>query len=296
MARGQKKMFWETARRNNMTYIQYYNRLTDIGTSVIGWDNLPDTIDERFLELTLFTFGAAVFFEDDVIGPLALPVLLEGPFDVYGYPVRRTAWSPYNNYRMPLNRENSVIVYNNQLHTNCQLDVELYALRLYEIERTIDVNVKGQKTPIMITSNENQRLTMENLYMKYDGNQPFIFGDKNIDLNGVNVLNTNVPFVANDLQILKRQIWNEALTYLGVENASSEKRERQITDEVISSLGAVEAARYCRMNPREQAADQVNAMFGWDIKPKIRENLINVSGGDEPDYEYYDGEEEITDE
>lgn len=269
MSKG-KKAKWESASLNSRTYMQYYNRLLELAINMYEWKNLPDTIDERFLELTLFSDGMAVYFRDEVLGDLCLQTMIGGNLDVYRIPMERTAYAA-NGYQVQLNPSNSVIIFNNYTHTNSMLDVEMYARRLYEIERTIDVNVKAQKTPMIIKGSEEQRLTLKNLYMQYDGNEPFIFGDNNLNVDGMQVLMTNAPYVADKLNILKRQIWNEALTYLGIENSNTEKKERLVSDEVTTNLGGVEAQRFCRLNARRQAAKAINKMFGLNITVDFRE-------------------------
>lgn len=291
MGKGKREK-WESALLNNRTYLQYYNRLLELAINMYEWKNLPDTVDERFLELTLFSDGMAVFFQDDGgLGYLCLQCMIGGELDVYRIPIERTAYAT-NGYRMYLNNQNSVIIFNNYTHTNSMLDVEMYARRLYEIERTIDVNVKAQKTPILIRATENQRLTMKNLYMQYDGNEPFIFGDKQLDMDGIKVLKTDATYVGDKLNILKRQIWNEALTYLGIENSNTEKRERLVSDEVTSNLGGVSAQRFCRLNARRKAAEQINKMFGLNIQVDFREEVKTMfQDNGEGDTE----EKEVTD-
>lgn len=283
MGKGKREK-WESALLNNRTYLQYYNRLLELAINMYEWKNLPDTVDERFLELTLFSDGMAVFFQDDGgLGYLCLQCMIGGELDVYRIPIDRTAYST-NGYQMHLNNQNSVIIFNNYTHTNSMLDVEMYARRLYEIERTIDVNVKAQKTPVLIRATENQRLTMKNLYMQYEGNEPFIFGDKQLDMDGVKVLKTDAPYVADKLNILKRQIWNEALTYLGIENSNTEKRERLVSDEITSNLGGVVAQRFCRLNARRKAAEQINKMFGLNIQVDFREEVKTMFKDNNEDY------------
>lgn len=266
-----KKKRRESAWLNSTTYSQYYNRLFELAINMYEWKNLPESVDERFLELTLFTKGMAVFFRDEVMGELALNCTINGRLDVYGIPINRHAFA-VNGYQKILSSADSVIIYNNYTHTNSMLDVEMYARRLYEIERTIDVNVKAQKTPTLIKGTETQMLTLKNLYMQYEGNEPFIYGDKSLDLSGIDVLNTNAPYVADKLNILKRQIWNEALTYLGVENSNTEKKERLVSDEVTTNLGGVEAQRFCRLNARRKAAEAINKMFCLNIQVDFRED------------------------
>lgn len=272
MSRKGRKAQTEAFLQNQRTYLQYVNRLTELSISMFDWKNLPDTIDARFLELALFNDGMAVFFKDEVMGYLSLQVMIGGTLDVYRIPVARTAFAQ-NGYQMKLDTNNSVIIFNNMLHTNSILDVQEMSKRLYEIQRTIDVNVIQQKTPKIITCTENQRLVMKNLYAQYMGNEPFIFGDKNLDLSGIKTFDTTSPYVADKLYDLKTQYWNEALTYLGISNVNTVKKERMITDEVQRNLGGTIASRYSRLFMRQQACEQINKMFGLNISVDYREDM-----------------------
>lgn len=267
-----RKAQTEAFLQNQRTYLQYVNRLTELSISMFDWKNLPNTIDARFLELALFNDGMAVFFKDEVMGYLGLQVMIGGTLDVYRIPITRTAFAQ-NGYQMKLDQSNSVIIFNNMLHTNSILDVQEMSKRLYEIQRTIDVNVIQQKTPKIITCTENQRLVMKNLYAQYMGNEPFIFGDKNLDLSGIKTFDTTSPYVADKLYDLKTQYWNEALTYLGISNVNTVKKERMITDEVQRNLGGTIASRYSRLFMRQQACEQINKMFGLNISVDYREDM-----------------------
>ena len=296
--------FWDSANKNALTQQFYLARLSELAMSMFEWKNLPDTIDSRFLEYTLFYEGAAIFFKDadlDIIGKsldtekdkeeiivennddevhkydtsgsyLALQVMLGGDLDVYRVPRSRTAYSV--GYQYPnLNKDNSVIIWNNMLRMPEYPRMMFYAQKLYEIDRTIDVNVKAQKTPVAIMCNENERLTMRNVYEQYDGNQPFIFGAKDLDLNQFTVLKTDAPYVADKLQELKVEIWNEALTCLGISNINVQKKERMVTDEVTRNMGGVIASRHSRMDMRRMACDDINRMFGLNIQVEYREDF-----------------------
>lgn len=267
---------FETKPLNNMTYLDYYYRLEEIAINTFAWENLPDTVDERFLELALCEYGYAVYFRDEIIGDLALTCMIGGQLDVYRIPTMRRAYA-VNGYQKQLSNKDSVLIYNNFLHMPTMSTIALFARRLYEIERAIDVNVKGQKTPLFIACDETERLTYKNLYTKYDGNEPMILGSKNLDLDSIKVMPTTAPFVADKLNILKHQIWNEALTFFGVENVNTDKRERMVSDEVISNLGDVESQRYVMLNARRQAAKQINKMFGTDIKVNFRQEFSGLN-------------------
>lgn len=269
-------MFDNSAVLNNLTYIQYLNRLTELAISMFEWKNLPPSVDPRYLELHLFETGCMVYFDDDVLGNLCLDCITNGRLDVYGYPILRRAYSGYNNYQKLLKESNSVIIWNNYLHTNSILDVKMFAKRLYNLDRIIDVNANAQKTPVLVQGTEKQRLTLLNLYKEFEGNAPFIFGDKNLDLNALKVLQTGAPYVADKLYQLKTQIWNEALTYLGISNINIQKKERLISDEVTRNQGGTIASRYSRLESRREAVKKINDMFGTNIEVNYHEDFRQV--------------------
>lgn len=273
MKKKKNQSFHNTLMANGATYVQYYNRLMELSMSMFEWKNLPDTVDERYLELGLFSYGCMVFFKDDVIGELALNMTYQGGFDIYGEPTRRRAYSRYNQFQTTLDKDNSVIIWNNMLRTNSALDVQMFAYRLYNLDRIIDINANAQKTPVLITCDEKQKLTMNNLYMQYEGNYPVIFGDSNLDIKSLSVLKTDAPFVSDKIYDLKVKIWNEALTYLGISNINITKKERMITDEVIRNQGGTIASRYSRLESRRRAVKKINKMFGLNITVDYREDF-----------------------
>lgn len=293
MGRKRDLQFCESAYMNNRTYLQYYNRLTELAISMFEWQNLPETIDQRFLEMCLFSDGMCIFFQDEVLGYLSLQCMIGGKLNVYRIPMERRAYAT-NGYQRKLDGTNSVIIFNNYLHTNSMLDVEMFSKRLYNLDRAIDVNANAQKTPVLIQCDESQRLTMKNLYKQYEGNEPFIFGSKGLDANGLKVLQTGAPYVADKLYELKTQIWNEALTYLGISNINVVKKERMITDEVTRNQGGTVASRYSRLESRRQACKQINEMFGLDIWVDYREDFQDIeeqeNENEEEEKEYRRGE------
>ena len=292
---GRKKKRWPSAQINNQTYIDYYQRLMEFAINMFEWRNLPPTVDERFLELTLYEKGYCLYFNDEVVGNLALTCTIGGMLDVYRIPTERRAFA-VNGYNKICTSQDSVLIFNNYLHTPTILTIELFARRLYEIERTIDVNVKAQKTPSLVLASEQQRLTMINLYMQYDGNEPFIFGDKDMEFDGIKCLKTDAPYVADKLQVLKHQIWNEALTFCGIENSNQDKKERLVADEVGSNYGNIEAQRNVMLNARRQAADKINRMFGTNIEVGFRSNLntmVNSENVSRETFEEVDEDESL---
>lgn len=270
MAKRQDGQFWESTRLNNATYQYYYRRLFGLSISCFEYKNLPESVDERFMELALFADGNALFFEDPAMGHLCLRSANVGPLNVYGIPMQRHAYAS-NGYNADRTEKDSVIIYDNYERWPLQPAVAMYAYRLYIIERAIDTNVNAQRTPLLIQCDEEERLSFVNLMKQYEGNIPFIFATRGLNIEGVKVFPTDAKYVGKDLQELKQQIWNEALTMIGIANANFVKRERLLSDEVARSMGGVIASRYSRLESRRDAVDKINDMFGLNIEVNFRD-------------------------
>lgn len=267
----QSEAFIRSALRNTWDFTDYEDMLTEIALSRFEWEGLPDTCDERFLERALFYNGQAVFVYDEALDSiLSLKVALNGKFNVYGIPVTRIGYGS-NAYRIKCDDSNSVLVFNNYKRKPTFPVITNYAMRLYEIDRTIDVNVGAQKTPVLVLCDENERLSMENIYTQYEGNRPVIFGKKGLNPDSLSVLKTDAPYVSDKLYNLKTNIFNEALTMLGVANVSIEKRERLVSDEVTKALGGTISNRYSYIAMRKHACDMINKQFGLNLRVKFRD-------------------------
>lgn len=267
------RSFWESANDNEWSALYYLNRLTELAMAMFEWENLPETIDWRFLEYILYYNGQILFFKDPNMDEfIVTKCALSGKMDFYRTPNKRRAFAD-NGYQRDYTEKDSVVIYNNMLRLPSYPAMMFYARKLWEVDRIIDINIKAQKTPVLILADEDERLTMKNVYMQYDGNQPFIFGSKNMGLaDNIKVLKTDAPYLADKLMQHKNQIWNEALTYLGISNLNVQKKERLVSDEAIRSMGGTIASRQSRLEMRREAVEQINRMFGLNIEVNYRED------------------------
>lgn len=269
-----KNNFKESLIDNMYTLEQYISILQGIAISMFEWKNVPDSIDTRYIERSLFREGSAIYFHDEVLNDdLCLSMISQGQFDVYGVPVKRIAFSKYNNYQRELNKKNSVVIWNNLDRSPSYPIIMCFAYRLYNLDRIIDVNANAQKTPILIRCDEKQRLTLKNAFKEFNGNCPVIYADNNFDPESLTVLKTDAPYISDKIYDLKTNLWNEALTYLGIPSANVMKKERLIKDEVLRGLGGTLANRYSRLESRQHAVEQINKMFGTNIEVGIREEI-----------------------
>ena len=260
-----------TAFINDITFIDYLDRLRMLATSLFTWKGLDEIAGNgasRFLEQALYENGRACFVKDDKLGFLALKVNPSDKLNVYNLPTRVDAWSI--GYNKQYDFDDIVYIMNNEIQKPTSAILQLFANRLYETERTIDVNLLAQKTPILIEGDTKTILTLKNVYMQYSGNTPFIFGNKQFDIsNKLNVLKTDAPYIIDQLDIHKHQILNEALTVMGIDNANTDKRERLITNEVESNDQLISYYLNCFYKTRKKACDEINEKFLKNSKIKL---------------------------
>ena len=273
--------FDETAMLNEATYGDYYKRLRLLALSVFEWENLPDSMSARFLESCLYWYGKAAIVNDDTLGIINLKCTPSEALNIYGDAIEYHCYSTGYDNTFPL--DDMVYVRNNLEAAPTDATIQLFAQRLYEAERTIEVNVKAQKTPVIILCDEKQRLTMKNVYQKFDGNEPVIFGKKGLDLDDIKVLRTDAPFVADKLEEYKRNVWSEALSFLGINNVMTEKKERLVTGEVDANNELIDLSAQTMLLTRQFACEQYNKLWGGNISVRQRsyqEIIKRLGGGD----------------
>ena len=258
---------------NAYTQVDYLYRLKEYAINCFEWVNLPDTVDARFIENELFDQGRINFFKDRNLGYLCLPVNESGPINIYNEPTKKEIYAS-DGFRRTRNISNSVTIYNNFLRTPTFTTINLYAIRLAEVQRTIDINMLAQKTPVTIICPENERLAFKNIYKQVTGNKPVIWGTSELNLDNYKVLDTKSPYVIDKLTLYKHDLWNEAMTFLGVNNANQDKKERLVESEVGANDEQIEQARFNMLDARKLACKKINEMFGLDIDVKFRNDDV----------------------
>lgn len=263
---------------DDLTYTYYYVDLKLLALSLFKWENLPDNMDEKWIETFLFEDGECMFFEDEMLGMMVSKVTKVGlnhmnePISLTPVVINGGVESkPYTNGK------DAVLIRNNDLGVPNEIAVRLYAMRLTELTRTQDVNINAQKTPILILCSDKQRLTMKNVYAQFKGNEPVIFGAKDGLTDGINVMKTDAPIVFDKLQLQKHQVKNEFLTFLGINNANQDKRERLVADEVEANNDEVLFAFNKMLKARERACEEINRIFDLDIKVSRRVELPTLN-------------------
>lgn len=283
---------------NNATYDDYCARFYEIATSIFEWENLPDSCDARYLERVLYYNGMAALLKTAEYGFINTKAACNGDLNIYGLPTSLNCYSySFNEIRRVYNgitdyglnpdyqdtdksNNECILVMNNTQRIPTFSSMRLFALRLTEVERTIDTNIKRLKLPYIITGSKQQEFSLRNIYNAIDNNEPALIVDKdNISLRDINAIELKVPVLANELMLYKKEIVNEALTVLGVNNLS-EKRERLISDETNTNNEMINYNLMSYLAPRQVAAEQFNEKYGLTgdkkVTVKIRSDLDNI--------------------
>lgn len=283
-----KDAFRDAMLLNNQTYIDYLERMKKICLSMFEWQNLPSSCNARFLEMCLYYNGQATFLYDDNYGYINTLCADGGYINIYGLPTELNCYSFRFNQRRSLYMTDTgeekgkecILVMNNYERIPTASTIELFAYRLAEAQRTADVNIKSQRTPILITTDQKQYYTLKKMYEEYDGNTPAIFADKNvITPDALKAMKTDAPFIVNDIMDYKVKIWDEFLTFMGLNNLA-EKKERLITNEANSNNEVVNLNLQALLIPRKEACRQFNEKYGLmgdkAIDVKVRSDLYNI--------------------
>lgn len=291
------RAYWANATYNSRVYTMFRQQLINIAMARFNWVNMPRSVDTRYLEWTLLTQSVAT-----IAHPRSMPhayygtqVAYSGRLNVYDNPVK---WQSIGNngWRFDATPKTGVVVWDNMQRV-CILDwLEIYAMELTDIMRTMQMNRMHQRIPYVITGDQRKRLDMLNIYKQVAGGEPAIIGTDAMDTINIDTLDTRVPFIGTELFEQWQNTWNAAYTMLGIENLPF-KTERRVTDEVDSltmpttlmSLNPLKSRRDALDALKRIAPDvfgdtqvvwaQDNISTNWNVTHNIKQ-FMEVNDGD----------------
>lgn len=255
-----------------LTFIDYYTRMEMLSQAVFEWKGLPDGINPAHIEKYLYEEGCCMFFKDPELGWMVTKCLQAGDLNYYDEPIELFPEATnYMKVQSYTNGKDCVLICNNIKMLPTRRTTRLYAARIAEIQRTADININAQKTPVIVKGSDKQRTSLKAVIRQWFGNEPLIFGDKTLDTTEMKVLNTAAPFVADKLAIEKNKLWNEYMTFLGVDNANTDKKERSVDDEIQANNEQIELSGHVMLQAREWAAKAISALSGKEVSVTVRE-------------------------
>ena len=267
-----------------LTFQDHLIRLSLLAQTVFKWNGLPNGIDEKHLERYLFSEGRCMFYHDPTVGWIVTKCVDSGTLNFYDEPTQlRPVVTNTEQLDMkprdPL--EDCVLIYNNDYAYPTARTIMMYAARLTEMQRTIDINIHAQKTPVLIKASDKTRLSAKQIYAKWSGFEPLIITDKNLtDGVEMEVLSIAAPVVFDKLAIEKNKLWNECMTFLGINNANMDKRERLVDDEVQANNEQIGYSAEVMLKSRQRAAEAMSKLCGCNITVEMRRAQKPLLGAD----------------
>lgn len=255
---------------NDRVFTHYFNELMLIAKSIYEWVDLPDNMDEKWIENYLFSEGKCLFFDDPIRGKMVTSLAPHSRFNYYNEETLVQPFAVDYTGNILLNGEDCVIIRNNDESIPTSISIQLFAYKLAQVERTIQVNIEAQKTPIVIECSEKERTSYKNFMKQRNDNEPMMFISDKANINGIKVHDLKAPAVFKELELQKHMIWNEAMTFLGLNNSNQDKKERLVTNEVESNNEQVEGCLNAGLKARERACREINRIFGLNISVRKR--------------------------
>lgn len=254
---------------NDLTYRTLFDKFKLICMNEYEWENLPEGIEPRHIEKWLFSRGYCCFFKRKHGSFMALECSSDGRKNVYGDP---TGYRIYGvNYQTHRPAEACVIIKNNLLSLPTSDFVTHYVNKLTEAERTMDVNIKACKTPVVFACDDKDLLSFKRMFQEVDGNTPALFVDRGLNLDSIQAFLTGVKFMGNELMDYKRSVESDLLTFIGQDNTPVDKKERLITDEAQANNQLIASFADLQLEARQKACEEINSMFGLNISVRKRE-------------------------
>lgn len=255
-------------RQNSMAEFIWRNYLMDLCLTKHEWHNLPEGVDPRYMNLTIYWRGGIVFFRDDdsLTGQVvAHRGVSNGNLNIYGQPISMSLIAPNGKSWIRENKDFRA-VYERMSRIPSATYVDYFARRLASISRTIDTNLLQQKAINLVITSEETRLTMENILAARAANESVITVVGREIGEAVDTFTAMAPYLVDKLNLAHQWELDQAYTFLGINNANQNKKERLVESEVSANDEQVTAARLATLMSLREGIRLVNQKFGTDIE------------------------------
>ena len=252
---------------NNYRLNLIYNRYKMLSLNMFRWEGLPQTIESRHIENSLFNYGLCLIVNDDDLGFISVPCNYGAYMNVNSIPTEVITCGfnyikTFDYIRKDKNK--CQLILNNDLAIGNEQYIFDYAQRMFEVENCIRVNINQQKFPWFVNTTPNNKKTMETMFQKVLNGEPYILGSKD-QIGNVEVLTLNTPYIADKLNEYKYELEREILSFHGLNN-NFEKKERLLVDEVNSNNDFIDRNVELMYRQRQLACESLNKKFGWNVK------------------------------
>ena len=252
---------------NNFRLGLIYNKYKMLSLNMFRWEGLPQTIESRHIENSLFNYGLCLIVNDEDLGFISVPCNYGAYMNVNNVPTEVITCGfnyikTFDYIRKDKNK--CQLILNNDLAIGNEQYIFDYAQRMFEVENCIRVNINQQKFPWFVNTTPNNKKTMEVMFEKVMNGEPYILGSKD-QIGNVEVLTLNTPYIADKLNQYKYELEREVLSFHGLNN-NFEKKERLLVDEINSNNDFIDRNVELMYRQRQLACEQMNEKFGWNVR------------------------------
>ena len=258
------------------------NEFLNLAINRFTWTNLPKGLTSERLEELLICHGTlGAFVENEML--VILPLFGTKKVNIYNEHTDFHLFG-FNGQTFTKSEEELVKLKNNQLGTEDLSTLQIYAKKIDDIEQTQDVNLLQQTIPKLIGTNKDWILTAKNIIKQIKEHKFVIFTkSKGIEnqIKKEEVLDNTAPYLLDKLSDYENFYRNKVLTFLGINNANTDKKERLITSEVDANNDYIQINLDLMYDMRKRFCMEVKEKFGIIInveKRRVEDEKNNIEG------------------
>lgn len=268
--------------RNRLRQIErfYITHLTQMAANRYNFIGLPKEIDQRYVKLCLVRNGLVVFFHEDkkYNQYMALRAGSIGPLNVYDSPTefQVIGGSGSELFNEKLSSTECVPIWSNYLRMSEMPNIIMWANRLAEIDRTIEISAVNARQTRVVSVPEDQRLSAENTIKQMREGVETVFGSEALSnvIKSIETFDLEAhPVKLPNLLIAKGKIWNEIMTYMGVNNSNQDKKERLVAAEVGANDEQIDLTKAMVLSAIQEGCDQINEMFDLNVSVEFNQSM-----------------------
>lgn len=211
-----------------------------------------------------------------ILTPFA-PVL----YNIYDFPIeitpinrRGAKFIPSTN--MIVNKD-CVIGYAHKTHCSVEAMVNYYIDKIVDVENTIRTTLFNLKLPRLIAVQPEDELRIKRIVEAIESgvNKLYLSVEDVSKISAVLNGDSSSADTLNKLFNYKQALENELQTWLGVDNKGTEKRERQIVDEVNANNGIINESHSSFLESMQEFCKNVSEVLGYTLTIESNREVVD---------------------
>lgn len=268
----------------------WFFKLLNFCLTIFEYDNLPESLPKREIELNLLLTGHAVIFTDKADIVTACTTLYN--FDRYYNPTqavyaqpRMTSKTLYLDNSIEAHKQNAVVIYNNDIKDNIfyipadgglLTFISRYARRLADLESSENIYaVNSRLTSFPVGSTDSVIANIKKFFNSLIlGKREVIVDDAIINsFRNVDIVRSNIKDSINDILIARDKILEQFFRDIGVKFFADNKKAQLTDNEVESDNQLLLISLESMLKSRREGIEAVNEFYGLNIEVRISDNF-----------------------